>query len=48
MSIAARGNDLTALGTDDVLDWCENKLKYSCEVYVRGRVGEECAGPQEA
>ena len=45
--IVIHGGDLTALGTDDNLNWYENKLKESFEIKIRGRLGEGCKGPQE-
>ena len=47
ISIVIHGDDFTALGTDDDLDWYEGKLKESFEIKVRGRLGEGCDGPQD-
>ena len=40
ISIVVHGDDLTALGTPDVLDVYENALKKCFDVKIRGRLGE--------
>ena len=35
ISIVVHGDDFTALGTDDMLDWYKTKLKESFEIQVR-------------
>ena len=47
ITIFVYGNDFTALGTDNGLDWYENRLKDNFEIKLRGRLGEGCTGPQE-
>ena len=38
-TVVVRGDDFTALGTDNDLDWYENHLKDNFEIQVRGRLG---------
>ena len=47
ITIVAHGDDFTALGTDDDLDWYEKARQESFEIKLRGRLGEGCSGPQE-
>ena len=47
ISIVVHGDDFTALGTEDMLDWYEIKLKAKFEIQVRGKLGEYCTVPQE-
>ena len=47
ISVVVHGDDFTALGSDEVLDWYEAELAKSFEIKIRGRLGEGCAGPQE-
>ena len=46
ITIVVHGDDLTALGTDADLDWYEQALQESFEFELRGRLGENCPGPQ--
>ena len=47
ISIVVHGDDFTALGDDDALDWYEQILRDSFEIKVRGRLGVGCTGPQQ-
>ena len=47
IAIVVHGDDFTALGTDDDLNWYEGQLQQSFEIKIRGRLGEGCDGPQE-
>ena len=47
ISIVVHGDDFTALGDDQSLDWYEGELKKSFEIKVRGRLGEGCPGAQQ-
>ena len=47
ISIVVHGDDFTALGSDDALDWYEQVLKDSFEIKIRGRLGIGCPGPQQ-
>ena len=47
ITIVVHGDDSKALGTDNDLDWYENRLKEKFEIKLRGRLGEGCTGPQE-
>ena len=47
LCIVIHGDDFTALGTDDELNWYEGQLQQSFEIKIRGRLGEGCEGPQE-
>ena len=40
------GDDVTALGLGENLDFFEKKIQESFEIKIRGRLGEECPGPQ--
>ena len=37
ITVVVHGNDFTALGTDNDLDWYENRLKDNFEIKLRGR-----------
>ena len=45
ISVVVRGDDFTALGTDDDLDFYETKLAEHFELKIRRRFGEGCSGP---
>ena len=47
ITIVVHVEDFTALGTDNDLDWNENRLKDNFEIKPRGRLGEGCTSPQE-
>ena len=47
ISIVVHGDDVTALGSEDNLDWYEDELRKSFEIKVRGRLGEGCEGVQQ-
>ena len=47
ITIVAHGDDFTAHGTDNDLDWYEKHLKDHFEIQLRGRLGEGCTGSQE-
>ena len=40
--VVVHGDDVTALGTDEAIDWHTEQLKASFEIKVRGRLGLEC------
>ena len=42
IEIVVHGDDLTALGTDEALDWYTDQLKAVFEIKVRGRFGLGC------
>ena len=44
ITIVVHGDDFTALGTDNDLDWYEKRLKDNFELKLRGRFGEGCTG----
>ena len=46
ISIVVHGDDFTALGLDEDLDWYEGQLKEHFEIKVRGRLGEGCKDNQ--
>ena len=41
------GDDFTTLGLDDDRDFFEKSLQENFETKIRGRLGENCPGPQE-
>ena len=41
------GDDFTALGTDEDLDFYEKSLASHFELKIRGRIGEGCQWPNE-
>ena len=41
------GDDFTALGLDDDLDWYETEFAKHFELKIRGRIGEGCGGENE-
>jgi hypothetical protein len=45
ITVVVHGDDFTALGTDEDLDWYESALKEAFEIKIRGRLGEGCQGP---
>ena len=45
--MVVHGDDFTALGTDEDLNWYEGKLHEAFEIKIRGRLGGGCTGPQE-
>ena len=47
ITVVVLGDDFTALGTDNDLDWYENRLKANLEMKLRRRLGEGCTGPQK-
>ena len=47
ITLVVHGDDFTALGTNNDLDWCEKRLKDNFEIQIRGRLGEGCTVPQE-
>lgn len=47
VSVVVYGDDFTALGTDDDLDYYEKALATHFELKIRGRIGKGCPGPNE-
>ena len=47
ISVVVHGDDFTALGTDQDLDWYETELAKHFELKIRGRLGEGCPGDNE-
>ena len=47
IAIVVHGDDFTALGTDDDLNWYEGQLAEKFEIKIRGRLGRGCSGPNE-
>ena len=47
ISVVVHGDDFTALGDDDTLDWYEGEMAKHFEIKIRGRLGEGCKGPNE-
>ena len=47
ISVVVHGDDFTAMGLNDDLDWYEKTLAENFELKIRGRLGEGCTGPQQ-
>ena len=47
LSVVVHGDDFTALGDDQQLDWYETQLAQHFEIKIRGRLGEGCPGDNE-
>ena len=47
MSVVVHGDDFTALGVDEDLNWYEKSLAKYFELKIRGRIGVGCDGPNE-
>ena len=47
ISVVVHGDDFTALGTDQDLDWYESELAKHFENQIRDRLGEGCPGVNE-
>ena len=47
ISVVVHGDDFTALGNDDDLDFYEKGLAGHFELKFRGRIGKGCVGPNE-
>jgi hypothetical protein len=41
------GDDFTSMGVKSELDWLETEFAKHFELKIRGRLGEDCSGPQE-
>ena len=41
------GDDFTSMGTQSELDWLETEFATHFELKIRGRLGENCTGPQQ-
>ena len=41
------GGDFTSMGVKSELDWLETEFAKHFELKIRGRLGEDCSGPQE-
>ena len=46
ITIVTHGNYVTALGTENDLDWYAKRLKDNFEFKLRSKSGEGCTGPQ--
>ena len=46
ISLVVHGDDFTSLGIGGDLDWLEKELALHFELKIRGRIGEDCQGPQ--
>ena len=42
LSLVVHGDDLTAMGLQEDLDWYESELGKSFKLKIRGRLGEDC------
>ena len=47
LHLVVHGDDFTTLGCKADLDWMENELATHFELKIRGRLGENCEGPQQ-
>ena len=47
LHLVVHGDDFTSLGIQADLDWMETELAKHFELKIRGRLGENCTGPQQ-
>ena len=47
ISTVVHGDDFTSMGLGDDLTWLETTMATHFEIKIRGRLGEDCKGPQQ-
>ena len=47
LHLVVHGDDFTTMGIQKDLDWMEEELARHFELKIRGRLGENCTGPQQ-
>ena len=45
ITVVVHGDDFTALGTDEDLDWYESRIKEAFEIKIKRLLSEGCPGP---